>query len=116
MAAQRRLVEHIIMNSSYGVEFKEEDGMRVTEKHLMGSGVGYTIIRNYRLRYDPIDPKYEGTARLTDDTMIAGGISREDLAVLMMTCLDGPNCENKIFHALDDAPIPNPALQVGAPQ
>jgi hypothetical protein len=75
-------------------------------------GVGYTIIRNYRLRYDPIGPKFEGTAYLTDHTIIACGISRAELAILMMPCLDGPHCEKNIFHALDDAPITNPVLQV----
>ncbi|MES0884008.1 NAD(P)H-binding protein [Roseibium sp. SCP14] len=38
-------VEHIILNSSFGVELEDDDALRITEKHLMNSGVNYTIFR-----------------------------------------------------------------------
>ena len=38
-------VEHIILNSSFGVESEEEDALRITELYLMNSGINYTIFR-----------------------------------------------------------------------
>ncbi len=116
-------VERVILHSSVGVGdsraiFSEgalksrEDVLRdkeAAESYLTSSGIEYTIIRNFRLRYQPLDPQFKGTAYLTDDTTVLGGISRTDLAILMLSCLEGPYCKNKILHAKDNGPMPPPA-------
>ena len=79
------------------------------EIDLMSSGIEYTIIRNFRLRYQPLERQFLGTAYLTDDITVFGGISRADLAILTLSCLDGQKCRNMILHALDNGPMPPPA-------
>ena len=44
-AAKEAGVNHIILNSSFGVEFEEDDALRITEKYLMACGVNYSIFR-----------------------------------------------------------------------
>jgi hypothetical protein len=44
-----------------------------------------------------------GTAQLTEDVAVMGTITRADLAVLTMECLDNPDCMNRTFHAVDDS-------------
>jgi uncharacterized protein YbjT (DUF2867 family) len=71
------------------------------EALLKASGTGYTIIRNGRIM--PDGTPATGTARLTDDVMVLGTVTRLDLAALTMQCLDNPDCMNKTFHAVDDS-------------
>ena len=76
------------------------------EALLVASGVEYTIIRNGVIR--PDGTPASGTARLTADDSVLGTVSRLDLAVLTMQCLDNPDCRNRTFHAVDDGDGPVP--------
>ncbi|MGI9307925.1 MAG: NAD(P)H-binding protein, partial [Gammaproteobacteria bacterium] len=67
------------------------------EALLKASGMGYTIIRNGRVR--PDGTPATGTARLTEDDTVLATVTRLDLAALTMECLDNPDCMNKTFHA-----------------
>jgi uncharacterized protein YbjT (DUF2867 family) len=69
------------------------------EAMLKASGIDYTIIRNGRVQVDGTPAT--GTARLTEDVAVMGTITRADLAVLTMECLDNPDCMNRTFHAFD---------------
>lgn len=70
---------------------------------LIESGVPYTIIRNGQI--DMSNPPASGRAFLTDDQTQFGHISRADLAVLTMECLD--TCMNQILHGIDPGkPVP----------
>ena len=71
------------------------------EAMLKASGIDYTIIRNGRVQVDGTPPT--GTARLTEDVAVMGTITRADLALLTMECLDNPDCMNRTFHAVDDS-------------
>ena len=71
------------------------------ENALIDSGVNYTIIRNARL------PRHgtpaTGQARLYEDEMVFGTVTRADLGRLTLQCVDNPDCLNKIFHAADES-------------
>jgi uncharacterized protein YbjT (DUF2867 family) len=71
------------------------------EAMLKASGIDYTIIRNGRVQVDGTPAT--GTAQLTEDVAVMGTITRADLAVLTMECLDNPDCMNRTFHAVDDS-------------
>jgi uncharacterized protein YbjT (DUF2867 family) len=43
--AQAAGVKHIILNSALGMDYIEEAPLRIIERHLMSSGVNYTILR-----------------------------------------------------------------------
>ncbi len=107
-------VDHFILHGSAGagdniakfpqVPFgRMQDILRAkgrAEALLVTSGIDYTIIRNGVIR--PDGTAASATARLTDDDSVLGTVSRLDLAVLTMQCLDNPDCRNKVFHAVDD--------------
>lgn len=44
-AASTAGVEHIVLNSAFGVDQNEQAPLRIVERHLMESGVAYTILR-----------------------------------------------------------------------
>jgi uncharacterized protein YbjT (DUF2867 family) len=69
------------------------------EAMLKASGIDYTIIRNGRVQVDGTPAT--GTGQLTGDVTVMGTITRADLAVLTMECLDNPDCMNRTFHAFD---------------
>ena len=69
------------------------------ERHLIGSGVNYTIIRNFTLLPHGTPPT--GNAELLSDQRTTGMITREDLAGFTVQCLENPACQNRIFHAVD---------------
>ncbi|MEQ8736583.1 MAG: NAD(P)H-binding protein [Rhodospirillaceae bacterium] len=70
------------------------------ERHLMESGVPYTIIRNLVLL--PADLKESGKAAITTDQTKRGGVTRDALARLTLECMGQDRCLNEIFHAYDD--------------
>jgi uncharacterized protein YbjT (DUF2867 family) len=81
------------------------------EKILIDSGVPYTIIRHGRVPGGP-QPPATGTAYLSTDQAIFGDMTRADLAILTLDCLDNPARLNKIYHATDpnykmDRPLPS---------
>lgn len=71
------------------------------EVMLIDSGINYTIIRNGRVERDGTPAT--GTARLTEDDTVLDAVTRADLAMLTLRCLDNPGCLNKTFHAVDDS-------------
>ncbi len=67
------------------------------EKHLIESGIPYTIIRPGGLKSEPAT----GNGVLTEDPRIAGTIHRADVAQLVCRCLDSERANNKILSAVD---------------
>lgn len=67
------------------------------EKHLIESGLTYTIIRPGGLKSEPAT----GNGVLTEDSRIAGTIHRADVAQLVCRCLDSERANNKILSAVD---------------
>ncbi len=107
-------VEQIILHGSVGAGLsKLSDRVRETEmsdlmvsktmgeRHLMESGVTYTIIRNWALL--PNDIRESGEAFMTPDQTARGLITRDALARFTVQCLTDPMCENEILHTVDDA-------------
>ncbi len=70
------------------------------ERHLIESGVSYTIIRNFIIVAHGTMPT--GNARLVADQTVKGNITRKDLAAFTVYCLDNDACANMIFHAIDE--------------
>ncbi len=69
------------------------------EQAVKASGVHYTIIRNSRLaRYGSPD---NGNAKLYEDAMLTGTVTRAALARLTAGCVMNPDCFNKTYHAVD---------------
>jgi uncharacterized protein YbjT (DUF2867 family) len=116
-AAKQNGVRQIIIHSSVGVRGSAEkllrdelgfdtDSPNIRDKGeaeviLEQSGVPYTIIRNGLLEFEPTEPT--GTAYLTEDMDAFGRVTRTDLTVLSIGCIDNPECMNKIYHAMDDS-------------
>ena len=67
------------------------------EKHLIESGITYTIIRPGGLKSEPAT----GNGVLTEDPRIAGTIHRADVAQLVCRCLDNDRANNKTLSAVD---------------
>jgi uncharacterized protein YbjT (DUF2867 family) len=67
------------------------------EQHLIASGLTYTIIRPGGLKSEPAT----GNGILTEDPRIVGSIHREDVAQLVVRCLNSENANNKVLSAID---------------
>ena len=67
------------------------------EKHLIESGLTYTVIRPGGLKSEPAT----GNGVLTEDPRIAGTIHRADVAQLVCRCLNSDRANNKILSAVD---------------
>ena len=67
------------------------------EKHLMESGLTYTIVRPGGLKSEPAT----GNGILTEDPRVAGTIHRADVAHLVCQCLDSERANNKVLSAID---------------
>lgn len=67
------------------------------EKHLIESGLTYTIIRPGGLKSEPAT----GNGILTEDPSVAGTIHRADVAQLVCRCLTSDRANNKILSAVD---------------
>jgi len=67
------------------------------EKHLMESGLTYTIIRPGGLKSEPAT----GNGILTEDHRVAGTIHRADVAHLVCECLNSDGANNKVLAAVD---------------
>jgi len=67
------------------------------EKHLIESGLTYTIIRPGGLKSEPAT----GNGVLTEDARIAGTIHRADVAQLVCHCLNSDRANNKVLSAVD---------------
>jgi len=115
-AAKATGVEQIIIHSSVGVRgsakklLEEQFGYDTesqnirdkgeAEIYLENSGVGYTIIRNGLLEFEPAEST--GNGYLIEDMNAFGRITRTDLAALSLDCMDKAECLGKIYHAQDD--------------
>jgi uncharacterized protein YbjT (DUF2867 family) len=71
----------------------------IGEELLRSSGVGYTIIRNSRLY--PDGTASTGKAELTEDDTALTPMTRADLAIFTVRCIDNPVCVNRTFHVRD---------------
>jgi nucleoside-diphosphate-sugar epimerase len=67
------------------------------EKHLIESGLTYTVIRPGGLKSEPAT----GNGVLTEDYKVAGSIHRADVAQLVCKCLFSEAANNKILSAVD---------------
>ncbi|HCF29468.1 MAG TPA: NAD(P)-dependent oxidoreductase [Cyanobacteria bacterium UBA11049] len=67
------------------------------EKHLIESGLTYTVIRPGGLKSEPAT----GNGVLTEDPRVAGTIHRADVAQLICRCLNSDRANNKILSAVD---------------
>jgi uncharacterized protein YbjT (DUF2867 family) len=67
------------------------------EKHLIASGLTYTIVRPGGLKSEPAT----GNGVLTEDTRVVGSIHRADVAELVCRCLNSELSNNKILSAVD---------------
>ena len=127
-AAEATGVEQIIIHSSVGVRgsakklLEEEFGYNTesqnirdkgeAEIYLENSGVGYTIIRNGLLEFEPAEAT--GNGYLIEDMNAFGRITRTDLAALSIGCLNNTDCLGKIYHAQDDTLVgPRPGGEEG---
>ncbi|MBL8644889.1 MAG: NAD(P)H-binding protein [Rhodospirillaceae bacterium] len=77
------------------------------EALIIAGGVPYTIIRNGVLpNTEPLPPATH-KAGLTVDYTTFSAITRADLAILTLDCIDNPARLNRIYHAIDATlPIP----------
>ena len=127
-AAKAHDVNQIIIHSSIGVRGSAEKLLRErfgfdtesdnirdkgeAEVILEKSGVGYTIIRNGLLEFEPADPT--GGAYLSDDMDSFGRVTRKDLAALAIVCMDNRRCMGNLYHAMDDSLVgPRPEREGG---
>lgn len=69
----------------------------LAEKHLIESGLTYTVIRPGGLKSEPAT----GNGLLTEDPRVAGTIHRADVAHLVCLCLNSDRANNKILSAVD---------------
>ncbi len=67
------------------------------EKHLIESGLTYTVIRPGGLKSEPAT----GNGVLTENYKVAGIIHRADVAQLVFQCLSSDAANNKILSAVD---------------
>ena len=67
------------------------------EKHLVASGLTYTVIRPGGLKSEPAT----GNGVLIEDPRIAGSIHRAEVAQLICRCLNSERANNKILSAVD---------------
>jgi uncharacterized protein YbjT (DUF2867 family) len=83
------------------------------EKHLMESGLTYTIIRPGGLKSEPAT----GNGVLTENPRVAGIIHRADVAQLVCKCLNSDQAKNKILSAVDKNMLfGQPEFEVFSPQ
>ena len=83
------------------------------ERVIMASGLTYTIIRNAMVW--PHGTPATNEAYLSEDHTTFTGVTRRDLAILTMDCLDNPSCANKVYHAVDESlPQERPSRRRGA--
>ncbi len=74
----------------------------IADEHLRRSELAYTIVRPGRLTNDP----GTGKVSLAPELKPGGSISREDVAALMVECLDRPATERATFDILEgETPI-----------
>ena len=83
-----------------GLEERMNDHAKA-EENFFASGITTTILRNSRVW--PHGTPSTGRAHLSEDQSTMTPITRADLAILTMQCLDNPACANRTFHAKDES-------------
>ena len=73
------------------------DAKNIAERHLLQSGLAYTIIRPGGLTDDPPN----GRGFLTDDQSVLSSIGRAELAALVVNSLYDPAARNKTYTAVE---------------
>ncbi|MCC6641718.1 MAG: SDR family oxidoreductase [Deltaproteobacteria bacterium] len=68
-----------------------------SEKHLVASGLAWTIVRPGMLLSTPAT----GGGVLDEDPSLHGSLTREDLAALLLACAGDPGTHGRIFGAVD---------------
>jgi uncharacterized protein YbjT (DUF2867 family) len=71
------------------------------EENFFASGITTTVIRNSRVW--PHGTPSTGQATLSEDPATMTPITRADLALMTMQCLDNPACAGKVYHAKDES-------------
>ncbi len=71
------------------------------EEFLAASGLDFTILRPGRL----LDGPATGGGALSPDPAVHGGITRADLAALLLDCLEQPESVGRTFSAVDRADL-----------
>lgn len=103
-AAAEAGVRRFVMLSSMGADPESEGheishylrAKGVADEHLRASGLDYTIVRPGRLTDRPAATYIDADERLGRH----GEISRDDLAEVLVACLDLPNTRGKTFEVL----------------
>lgn len=74
------------------------------EQALLASSLNHTIIRTgaVLVEFGREPPPATGRAYLTEDQDRMGAVTYDDLAALIVRCVDTPACFGKIYHATDD--------------
>lgn len=85
------------------------DMKTIAENMLIDAGLDYTILRPGGMTSEPAG----GTAIRTEDHGVMGVISRADLALLVVDCLDDDTSIGRIYHAVDPAITREAPLQRG---
>ena len=83
-----------------GLEARMLDQGRA-EANFMASSVPAVVIRNSIIWPDRYPAT--GQAVLTEDQSTMTPMTRADLAILTMSCVDNPMCNGKIYHVRDDS-------------
>ena len=83
-----------------GLEARMLDQGRA-EENFMASSVPAVVIRNSIVWPDRYPAT--GQAVLTEDQRTMTPMTRADLAILTLSCLDNPDCNGRIYHVRDDS-------------
>jgi uncharacterized protein YbjT (DUF2867 family) len=87
------------------------DMKKIAENALIDAGLDYTILRPGGMTSEPAS----GTSIRTEDHGVMGVISRADLALLVVDCLDDDTSIGRIYHTVDPAITREAPLQRGEP-
>jgi uncharacterized protein YbjT (DUF2867 family) len=103
-AAAAAGARRFVMLSAMGAD-PESDGQRLShffrakgaaDEHLRASGLAYTIVRPGRLTHRPAAGRIDAAPTLGRE----GEISRDDLAEVLVACLDLESTQSKTFELL----------------
>jgi uncharacterized protein YbjT (DUF2867 family) len=105
-AAKKEGIAHFVMLSSYGAgdpdalpnlgHYLKAKGE--ADRHLIESGLTYTIVRPGYLSFEPATGKVEIAEHF--DSVEGRNIPRGDVAEVLVSCLDVENAKNKTFELL----------------
>ena len=106
-AAERHGIRRYVMVSAMGANHPERwsDQMRpyyeakaAADRHVLDSGLDYTIVRPGRLTDDP----GTGTVEVAEKLETGRSVTRDDVAAVIVECLVADNTIGKSFDVLND--------------